>query len=277
MSGENSRGWENRLQGALNAPLHVIVSAALAGMFGSVRARIAYDRFERPPYAFGILRAADLAAEMGIKRIAAIEFGVASGAGLMSMCRIAEAVSKLTGVTIDVVGFDTGSGMPPARDYRDHPECYSQGDFAMPDQGQLRASLPAFAQLIIGDVEDTVRGFLESYEGRIGFVSVDVDYYSSAVSCLAMLNGPKDKYMPFIPVFFDDVLLDSHNPWCGELLAIAEFNAANALRKIAPYTALSTKRIIKNATWLPQMFALHVLDHSQRTVEAGRAAAQRSM
>jgi hypothetical protein len=269
MSEARGRSWEDRLYGALNAPLHVIASAVFADLFGSLRTKIAFDRFERAPYAFGILRAADLAAQMGIRKIAAIEFGVASGKGLLSMCRIAEAVSKLTGVGIDVIGFDTGKGMPPALDYRDHPESYAQGDFAMPDQSQLRASLPPFAQLIIGDVGETARDFLDKSDSVIGFVAVDVDYYSSAMSCLAMLNGPAGRYLPIVPVFFDDVILDAHNPWCGELLSIEEFNRAGDRRKIAPFTALASKRILKSASWISQMYALHVLDHPARAPQAG--------
>ena len=250
--------WENRLYGALNAPLHVILSAVFAGAFGSLRAKIAFDRFERAPYAFGILKAADQASQLGIPRIAAIEFGVASGKGLLSMCRIAEAVSRLTGVAIDVVGFDTGEGMPHALDYRDHPEYYSHADFAMPDSAALRAELPPNAQLIIGDIRHTAQDFLTRYEHMIGFVAVDVDYFSSAASCLAMLNGPPGKYLPCVPMFFDDVILDNHNPWCGELLAIDAFNRLGDFRKIAPFTALANKRILKSSGWIPQMYAFMV-------------------
>ncbi len=271
------RNWEDRLYGALNAPLLVIVSAGLAGLFGSLRSKIAFDRFERAPYAFGILKAADAAATLGITRIAAVEFGVASGKGLLSMCRIAEAVSRLTGVQIDVVGFDTGNGMPPARDYRDHPEYYGHADFAMPDPGKLRAALPSFAQLVLGDIAETGPAFLKQYDHAIGFVAVDVDYHSSATECLAMLNGPAEKYLPTVPVFFDDVLLDNHNPWCGELLAIEEFNRRGDFRKIAPFTALATKRILKSASWIPQMYALHVLDHAARSVEANTTSTPRVM
>jgi hypothetical protein len=193
------------------------------------------------------------------------------------MCRIAEAVSQLTGVRIDVIGFDTGAGLPQARDYRDHPEYYSRSDFTMPDPDQLRAKLPSFAQLIIGNIEQTAPDFLSQYQHVIGFVAVDVDYYSSATSCLAMLNGSPAKYLPCVPVFFDDVILDHHNPWCGELLAIDTFNRLGDFRKIAPFTALANKRILKSASWIPQMYALHVLDHPTRTADPGRNVNPRVM
>ena len=47
-----------------------------------------------------------------------LEFGVAGGAGLLSLERIAELVEGLTGVEIEVHGFDTGTGLPAPKDYR---------------------------------------------------------------------------------------------------------------------------------------------------------------
>jgi len=269
--------WLGHLADGLNAPLHLLAAGALVAALGNLRARIAFDLFERRPYAFGILTAADGAARLGVRRIAVIEFGVASGAGLRSMSRIAHAVSKQTGVMIDVIGFDTGKGMPPAIDYRDHPEQYFEGDFAAPDLAALLKSLPASTQLLVGDTRQNIARFLSEYDGTLGFVSVDVDYYSSAKDCLGLLSSRQARCLPWMPVFFDDVLLESHNPWCGELLAISEFNEANPLRKLAPYTSLRNSRIMKNASWIPQMYALHVLDHQARSVESNKPPKPRTM
>jgi len=119
--------------------------------------------------------------------------------------------------------------------------------------------------------------FLNDHDGVIGFVSVDVDYYTSTRSCLALLTDRADRYLPCVPIFFDDVMEDWHNPWCGEQLALEEFNSSNPMRKIAPYTALVNKRIMKNASWLRQMYALHVLDHELRSVSANTPDRPRSM
>jgi len=273
----DSAFWRYHLRDYLNAPLHILILSGFAGLFGNLRTRIAFDLFERRPYAFGILTAADEAAKYNIPSICAVEFGVASGSGLLSMCRIAKAVSATTGVMIDVIGFDTGGGMPVATDYRDHPEYYSQGDYAPSSVWGLFKSLPKNAHLIIGDVADTVPDFLNDYEGVIGFVSVDVDYYTSTKSCLALLADRANKYLPCVPVFFDDVLEDWHNPWCGEQLVVEEFNVSHPMRKIAPYTALTNKRIMKNASWIRQMYALHVLDHKLRSVTANAPDRPRSV
>lgn len=277
MKGFDSTFWRHHLRDGLNAPLHILALSGFVSLFGNLRTRIAFDLFERRPYSFGILKAADEAAKYNIPSISAVEFGVASGRGLLSMCRIAKAVSVKTGVAIEVIGFDIGSGMPPAADYRDHPEYYFQGDYALPQVSKLLKSLPKYARLIIGDVADTVPRFLSDYEGVIGFVAVDVDYYTSTKSCLGLLTDRPDKYLPCVPIYFDDVLADWHNPWCGEQLAFEEFNGFHSMRKIAPYTALANKRIMKNASWIPQMYALHVLDHKLRSVSANKPDRPRSV
>jgi hypothetical protein len=122
------------------------------------------------------------------------------------MCKIARRASNATGIDVRVAGFDTGIGMPLAVDYRDYPEAYRQGDFPMNVQ-RLRNTLPAFAGLIIGDVSQTIPDFLRrlSPDYPIGFVAVDVDYYSSAKKALAILQGEPQKYLPRVVVYLDDI------------------------------------------------------------------------
>src|SRR5687767_14259572 len=99
--------------------------------FGSFRTRVKWDVVVRQHNACSILQVADAAKGVGIKTVSVIEFGVATGAGLINMARIAGEVTRVTGVEFKLYGFDTGKGMPPARDYRDHPDMYAHGDFAM--------------------------------------------------------------------------------------------------------------------------------------------------
>ncbi|HEX6540019.1 MAG TPA: hypothetical protein VF155_12655 [Candidatus Dormibacteraeota bacterium] len=94
----------------LTEPLHLNAIAALVWMFGSYRDRIAFDLVVRPQHAFGILRAADEAKRLGLSTVTLVEFGVASGAGLMNMAYIAERVTLETGVAFKLFGFDTGAG-----------------------------------------------------------------------------------------------------------------------------------------------------------------------
>lgn len=65
-------------------------------------------------------------------------------------------------------------------------------------------------------------------------------------------------------LYVDDVSNDGHNSWCGELLAIREFNDRNKLRKIERPVFITRDRAVKHPPWLLHMFFCHVLDHTAR-------------
>ena len=247
-------------------PIHLNLLSAIIAVCGTYRAKVDFDLVVRQQYAFPILYAADAAKQCGYKAVTIIEFGVAGGAGLLNMCRIAARTRAATGIEFRVVGFDTGKGMPAPIDYRDLPESFQAGDFPM-DVDRLRQALPEFAELVIGDIADTVPKFLQSisHETPIAFVAVDVDYYSSARKALKVLAGAPQTYLPVVPVYLDDIGVDGSNPWTGELLAVEEFNRENRLRKIAPFTLLRSRRIFKNTQWIDRMFAAHIHDHALRS------------
>lgn len=257
----------------LSEPLHLNLISLGVALFGSYRSKVAFDLMVRQQYAFPLLFAADEAKKLGLSKIVVLEFGVAAGAGLMNLCELAERTEAETGVAIEVVGFDTGTGMPPAIDYRDMPEYFQEGDFPM-DFEALRQALPPRARLVIGPIEETIPDFLATVteSAPIGFVSVDVDYYSSAVQTLPILTGRPEQYLPIVPVYLDDVGMDGANPWNGELLAVSEFNATQEFRKIAPFTLLRSKRICKNAQWIDRMYAAHIHDHATRTPATAKRA-----
>ena len=167
-------------------PLPVL--GPLTRSFGSFRAKERLGLIRRPWYAYGLLSAADRAAKLGYEQIAAIEFGVASGRGLRNMVALSRNVAEATGVEIRVVGFDRATGMPPTTDYRDHPEVYGEGDYPMIDEGKLRRDIGDSAELIIGDIEETVTGYKERLHkaSPVGFMAVDVDIYSSTKAALRL-------------------------------------------------------------------------------------------
>jgi hypothetical protein len=235
-------------------------------LFGSFRTKVYFDLVVRPQHAFTLLKAADAAKALGLKRFTAVEFGVANGAGLLNMCRIGERVRKATGVEIDFVGFDNATGMPNPIDYRDHPEFYKPGDFPMQSPDALKAALPANARLIIGDVKDTVPKFLSelSPESPLGFVSIDVDYYSSTVDCMPIFKAEAEKYLIVPLIYLDDVQFLGHSRWAGEMLAVEEFNEASQLRKIEKANFIREWRLFKKPNWISQIYALQVFDHPGR-------------
>ena len=84
-------------------------------------------------------------------------------------------------MSIRVLGFDNGTGLPAPVDYRDHPEMWVKGQFGLHhDIEPLRQQLPDFARLVIEDVGDTVADVHQDLaEAPLGFGAIDVDFYSS--------------------------------------------------------------------------------------------------
>jgi len=260
------RVWRRIFLERLTEPLHLNIASIGVLAFGSYRAKINWDLVVRPHYAYSILKAADIARMHGHRRVSIVEFGVASGAGLLNMASIADRVSRETGVEFDIHGFDTGAGMPPAVDYRDHPDLYQQGDFAM-DPAALRRLLPANAHLHLGPLDETLPQFLDSVgaDAPIGFVAIDVDYYSSSKQALRLLTATADRYLPTVIVYADDIALEQHNSACGERLALHEFNREMPMRPVEHNEFLETTRVFRRPAWLKQILFAHILDHPARS------------
>lgn len=229
---------------------------------GPFSRRMAYDISQRPHFTYGIYHAAQTAQRLGVPKITAIEFGVAGGNGLLAMEQIGSEVERETGVGIAVCGFDTGSGLPQPVDYRDEPYIYGHGQYTM-DQDALRRRLKR-SRLVLGDVKETVPEFSkEKLNAPIGFVSFDLDFYSSTVNALKLFETNHENILPRVFCYFDDIIgddLELHNDWTGELLAIKEFNANHEVRKIAPINGLRHKRAIP-ARWNDMMYVLHDFEH----------------
>jgi hypothetical protein len=255
--------WKRILRERLAEPLHLNLVSAGVALLGSFRTKVDFDLVMRAHHAFALLKAADWAKKYDIRRVTAVEFGVANGAGLLNMCEVGRRVTEATGINFDFVGFDGGAGLPPPRDYRDHPEYYSKGDYPMQSPDKLIASLPENAQLILGDIHETVRRFTPP--SPVGFVSVDVDYYYSAVDALNLLEGDPENYLPWIIIYLDDVDHDGHNQHSGEMLAIQEFTERHPLRPITPYNSLRPRRLFQRALWIDHMYMAHIFDHQIRT------------
>src|SRR5690349_4856209 len=151
--------------------------AAWINRHGSFRDREQYGLINRANYLYGMLRAADCAKYFGKTRVTVIEFGVASGAGLLNMVDLASLITTETGVEFRIVGFDTGKGLPQVRGYKDHPEIWNPGDFAMEDRDKLLRKLDHRAEIIWGDIADTIKPFTQliTPDAPVGFISVDVD------------------------------------------------------------------------------------------------------
>jgi len=239
---------------------------------GDFRQKEQHGLIHRPNYAYGLLRAADTAKFFGFSAVTVCEFGVATGNGLLNMAHLASLVAEVTGVRFRVVGFDTGAGLLPPSGPKDHPELWSGGDFAMQDPEDLKQRLAGRAELVLGDIAETIGPFVESLQADcpLGFVSIDVDVYSATVSALKGLHGPHDRYLPAVSFYFDDILFYFANEACGELAAIAEHNAEWPQRPVHTDRSLPGWRGDGPAPWHRAMYVAHILDHPLRTSPRAR-------
>ena len=157
---------------------------------------------KRPQYAMGLYTAALEAKALGIERISAIEFGVASGHGLLNMEALARRIARFFEMEIEVHGFDTGAGLPRPEDYRDVPYIFGEGDYLM-DEAALRTRLNG-TNLWIGPVADRIEALKDA--PPVGFISFDLDLYSSTVEAMRVFDFPCSSRLPHVICYFDDIL-----------------------------------------------------------------------
>jgi hypothetical protein len=230
--------------------------------------RALWDASERPPYLVGLVHAAQQARVQGVSHLCAVEFGVAGGRGLRILEREAAAVERDTGVTVTVVGFDAGSGLPAATsgDYRDHPDYWQPGDFPM-DVEKLRASVGPRTQLVVGDIRETLpRWIVHTQPAPVGFVSFDLDYYSSTLAAFEIFVHPAKRMLHRVACYFDDIIAFVAHRDAGELLAIRTFNAQHqGAITIDRWHGIRQGRPFDHP-YLEQMFVAHDLEAISQTV-----------
>jgi hypothetical protein len=215
----------------------------------------------RPQYLWPLIHAAHVARALGMPKIAALEFGVAGGNGLLAMERAAALVTEMSGTEVEIYGFDTGSGMPAPTDPRDAPFLIEPSYFDM-DEAALRARLTT-AELVIGPVGETVPAWAAGSHAPIGFIAFDLDYYSSTVEAFRVLEGEFDAYMPRVQCYFDDTFGYGWTEFMGVHAAIAEYNAASQRRKIGKIHGLRFELPPHEfqQAWHEKMYVFHLFDH----------------
>jgi hypothetical protein len=229
---------------------------------GSVEQRVFYGGFRYPYYAFGVYSAASLAKALGIDTISVAEFGVAGGRGLLALEYLAKEIGSELGVSIIPYGFDSGEGMPDPVDYRDLVHVWSKGDYKM-DEQLLRSRLRT-SRLVLGDVRDTIPKLLEEKSmPTLGFISFDLDFYSSTMNAFHIFESEHSARLPRIFCYFDDVVYPLYACYCeytGELLAIREFNEHHESLKICRYHLLR-HYFPHPSAWHDQYYVLHDIHH----------------
>ena len=259
--------WKRIFYERLTEPLHLNLLSVFVAIFGGLRSKVDFDLVLRQQHAYALLTVADQAKSLGFAKVTVCEFGVAAGTGLLNIQELAERVTRLTGIEFDIYGFDTGQGMPAPKSVKDHPELYQAGDFPMNFEA-LSRRLTNNCHLILGPLEDSMNAFIvkEFSRAPIGFLSVDVDYYSSTVDALKILGMNPANYLPRVMIYLDDVEDPSHNTYCGEQAAIREHTERHPARPIEKPQFLRGYRIFKNARWIDHIYQCHVLDHASRNM-----------
>lgn len=226
----------------------------------------------RPHYLWSTFRAARTARDLGHEAVSVVEFGVAGGNGLLALEIAAEQAEAVYGIRVDVHGFDTGSGMPEPKDHRDVPWVIQPGFFPMDEQA-LRARLRR-AALVLGPIAETLPAWLRESHAPVGFVAVDVDYYSSTVDVLGLFDASPERVLPRVVCYFDDVLGFGWSDFNGERAAIAEFNEAHHERKIGQVHGLrwSLPPSARELPWPDQMYVAHLFDHPRYDEPEGTVA-----
>lgn len=251
---------------AKEPPFRIVTRAILKRLRLRSSTRALWELSARPAYLLGVLEGARQAIREGVSEISVVEFGVAGGDGLIALQTEADAVEQDTGVRIQVYGFDHGSrGLPEfIGDHRDHPDAWRPGDYPM-DEPALRARLSDRTTLILGDVRETVPDFVARRSSPpIGFVSFDLDLYSSTREALGILRLPGSRILMHVPLYFDDVDLFFCHRFAGELLAIEEFNRDNELVKIDRWRGVRVERPFPERPFLDKLYMAHHLEAISR-------------
>lgn len=226
-----------------------------------------------PAYLYGMLSAARTAAATGARSFSALEFGVAGGNGIVALQGYAEQIEREYGLKITVIGFDSGAGLLPSEEPKDCAFALPPGEFAM-DEAALRRRLDR-AELVLGPVEQTVGEYFAEHEiAPIGFVSIDLDVYTGSVAVLRELPKDAPRYLPRVPMYFDDLTGWPYSSAVGEWAAISEFNRIDEQRQVGQVMNLSQTLggAARVQGWPHQFFVLHVFDHPAYNAREAQAA-----
>jgi hypothetical protein len=244
-------------------PLRLGLARRLIKKFSllSYEDRLSIGATDRNNYGYCIFQSAKLAKLLNYPRISVIEFGCGGGNGLLNAEAHISEVTKIFGVKIELYGFDTGSGLPSPRDYRDMPHYFKAGLYDMERQS-LERKLKR-AKLVIGDVKDRCATFFEEYNpAPIGCMFHDLDFYSSTADALTLFDADSSHFLPRVFMYFDDIIGDDVwlcNEYTGERLAITEFNQRHRSKKISKNYCLPIR--YPALSWAEQIFIYHDFGH----------------
>lgn len=137
-----------------------------------------------------------------------VEFGVGAGLSMRHLAKLA-APNQL------IFGFDSFEGLP---------ESWEMNEGYIVPAGSFKHSPPEIegVEYRIGLFEDTIPIWKKEHPGRIAFLHIDSDLYSSCVTVLTALN---DQIHPGTVIVFDEIFeTERHKNWReGEYKAFNEW------------------------------------------------------
>jgi hypothetical protein len=245
-------------------PLRSILLRALLKKWpiGSYRTRLEISAVQRAHYGWCVYHAAEEAKALGHKAITVVEFGVAGGNGLVSLCQHKKETEKATGVEVLIVGFDTGKGLPTSGDSRDLLYFWPAGSFEM-DREALERRVAGQAELVIGNVATTIPTWEPRQDAPIGAVLFDLDLYTSTMVAFRILD--KSNLLPRMWCYFDDIHgypESAYSDSIGEREAIKQFNLAPERKRRNDH--LSRAYVFKGVAsqpWHEDIYLYHQLNH----------------
>lgn len=234
---------------------------------GSYSTRLHSGAVDRPNYGLCMLNAAIEAKALGYKAVTIVEMGVAGGNGLICLCRHRAEIQKELGIEILIVGFDSGTGLPPSTDSRDLLYLWPTGSFEM-DREALERRIAGQAEVIFGNVGKTVESWQPRPDAPIGAIMFDLDYYSSTMPAFGLLE--KANILPRLWCYFDDICgfpEHAYSDGIGVRAAIRDFNLSPRRRELNDHLSLAYAfKSSPPEAWHQLIYVYHRLTHPQYNV-----------
>ena len=157
------------------------------------------------------------------------EFGVWNGDSLLIYRKVLRHLGLSTNPQWKMFGFDSFEGLPVPAVEEDRHRFSAEGSFksrgvAYVESRMRESGIPSDrVQLHPGFFEESLTNELKEQLGRppVGFVNLDVDYFSSTIIAL---DWVEDLLFDGSIVFMDDVFFYNGHPGKGQLKAVSQFN-----------------------------------------------------
>ena len=231
--------------------------------------RVAFTKFLslkfsnfRPHYESLIYETSKNAIKLGFNEISVVELGVAGGNGIKSILKYKRKIEKILDIKINIVGFDTGTGLPNSDLKEDLPYFWKQGDYTNINLKGLEKE-DSSIKIYEGNISSTIDKYILENKIKIGLIFFDLDLYSSTKLFLDKIPALSEKklLLPRVFCYFDDLFVADYtlNDINGEPLAIKEFN--NQFKKIKLGKTFDHITDFKFPLAKGQIYTLHDFDN----------------